>query len=155
MEPYYSSIFKSERVWFDWVFSFMYYIGTILICTYCCVGNEISGALAWKQIPYINGLVQDCSKSSALAMELLQSYTKPSICSVPNSTCPGQFSTCPVQNLLRFASRQALISLISLPYVRRHHESCKYPVGWFSIRIFTSIGIPIIKTGGLETVLSL
>ena len=27
----------------------------------------------------INGLVQDCSNSSALAMELLQSYTKPSI----------------------------------------------------------------------------
>ena len=28
---------------------------------------------------YINGLVQDCSISSALAMELLQSCTKPSI----------------------------------------------------------------------------
>ena len=30
-------------------------------------------------IQYINGLVQDCSNSSALAMELLQSCTKPSI----------------------------------------------------------------------------
>ena len=30
---------------------------------------------------YFNGLVQDCSNSSALAMELLQSWTKPSICS--------------------------------------------------------------------------
>ena len=29
---------------------------------------------------YIDGLVQDCSNSSALAMELLQSCTKPSIC---------------------------------------------------------------------------
>ena len=29
---------------------------------------------------YIDDLVQDCSNSSALAMELLQSYTKPSIC---------------------------------------------------------------------------
>ena len=29
---------------------------------------------------HINGLVQDCSNSSALAMELLQSCTKPSIC---------------------------------------------------------------------------
>ena len=29
---------------------------------------------------YINGLVQDCSNSSALAMELLQSCTKPLIC---------------------------------------------------------------------------
>ena len=29
---------------------------------------------------YFDGLVQDCSNSSALAMELLQSCTKPSIC---------------------------------------------------------------------------
>ena len=29
---------------------------------------------------YINGLMQDCSNSSALAMELLQPCTKPSIC---------------------------------------------------------------------------
>ena len=28
---------------------------------------------------HIDGLVQDCNNSSALAMELLQSYTKPSI----------------------------------------------------------------------------
>ena len=30
---------------------------------------------------YFDGLVQDCSNSSAVAMELLQSCTKPSICS--------------------------------------------------------------------------
>ena len=29
---------------------------------------------------YIDGLVQDCSNSSVLAMELLQSCTKPSMC---------------------------------------------------------------------------
>ena len=29
---------------------------------------------------YFNDLVQDCSNSSALAMELLQSCTKPSTC---------------------------------------------------------------------------
>ena len=29
---------------------------------------------------HIDGLVQDCSNSSALAVELLQSCTKPSIC---------------------------------------------------------------------------
>ena len=34
-------------------------------------------------ILYIDGLVQDCSNSSALAMELLQSCTKPSILSLP------------------------------------------------------------------------
>ena len=33
--------------------------------------------LQWKL--YIDGLVQDCSNSSALAMELLQSCTKPSV----------------------------------------------------------------------------
>ena len=33
-------------------------------------------SLVW---PYIDGLVQDCSNSIALAMELLQSCTKPSI----------------------------------------------------------------------------
>ena len=33
---------------------------------------------------YINGLVQDCSNASALAIELLQSCTKPSICCVIN-----------------------------------------------------------------------
>ena len=31
---------------------------------------------------YIDGLAQDCSNSSALAMELLQSYAKPSIWSI-------------------------------------------------------------------------
>ena len=32
----------------------------------------------WKIIPYFDGLVQDCRNSSELAMELLQSCTKPS-----------------------------------------------------------------------------
>ena len=31
-------------------------------------------------LQYIDGLAQDCSNSSGLAMELLQSCTKPSIC---------------------------------------------------------------------------
>ena len=34
---------------------------------------------ASQWIAYIDGLVQDCSNSSVLAMELLQSSTKPSI----------------------------------------------------------------------------
>ena len=45
----------------------------------CCdiqgLPNTIQGTLDRYQI---DGLVQDCSNSSALAMELLQSYTKPS-----------------------------------------------------------------------------
>ena len=41
-------------------------------------------AILWKQMNFcanvnIDGLVQDCSNSNALAMELLQSRTEPSI----------------------------------------------------------------------------
>ena len=50
----------------------------------------------------IDGLVQDCSNSSALAMELLQSYTKPSILKLENifgglkshSTCASERHEC-------------------------------------------------------------
>ena len=36
-------------------------------------------------MPYIDGLVQDCSNSIALAMELLQSCMKPSIYFIENN----------------------------------------------------------------------
>ena len=38
-----------------------------------------------RRVYDIDGLVQDCSNSSALAVELLQSCTKPSICRSPQS----------------------------------------------------------------------
>ena len=38
----------------------------------------------------IHGLVQDCSNSSALAMELLQSCNKPSICAITFSRWIGR-----------------------------------------------------------------
>ena len=38
---------------------------------------------------YIDGLVHGCSNSSVLAMELLQSCTKPSICHYDGCRCPG------------------------------------------------------------------
>ena len=43
--------------------------------------DETILSLLWELIPelYIDGLMQDCINSSALAMELLQSYTKPSV----------------------------------------------------------------------------
>ena len=46
---------------------------------------------------YIDGLEQDCSNSSVLAMELLQSFTKPSIHALPgpssaSSESPAQFN---------------------------------------------------------------
>ena len=40
---------------------------------------------------YIEGLVQDCSHSSALAMELLQSSTKPSINLRCKTSAAGDF----------------------------------------------------------------
>ena len=41
----------------------------LYLCRFCAVRN-------------IEGLLQDCSNSSALAMELLYSYTKTSICCI-------------------------------------------------------------------------
>ena len=38
----------------------------------------------------------------------------PVMCSIPNFTCPGQFSTHPAQNALALASRRALVSLTVL-----------------------------------------
>ena len=44
-------------------------------------GDELKYAVPQPKT-YIDGLVQDCSNSSALAMELPQSCTKPSICNM-------------------------------------------------------------------------
>ena len=48
-----------------------------LFCKFKVWSNHL-----WKLQHDIDGLVQDCSISSALAMEILQSCTKPSICIV-------------------------------------------------------------------------
>ena len=45
----------------------------------------LNGMLWYKWDLNIDGLVQDCSNSSELAMELLQPCTKPSICGVCHS----------------------------------------------------------------------
>ena len=42
-------------------------------------GSTLRPRLVEQEIQYIDGLVQDCSKPSALAMELLQSCHKPAI----------------------------------------------------------------------------
>ena len=46
---------------------------------------------------YIDGFVQDCSNSSALAMELLQSFTKPLIHALPGPSSASSES--PEQNI--------------------------------------------------------
>ena len=55
------------------------YWGLVMHVCICELRITASGA---SSVPshYIDGLVQSCSNSSALAMELLQSCTKPSIC---------------------------------------------------------------------------
>ena len=50
---------------------------------------------------HFDGLVHDCSNSSALALELLQSCTKPLICSVI-WTSSLRKSTCPIKIILPF-----------------------------------------------------
>ena len=51
---------------------------------------------------HFHGLVQDCSNSSVLAMELLQSCTKPSICSSSSSleswVCLAKYVTSTIEN---------------------------------------------------------
>ena len=50
--------------------------------TWCRIGDEPLPEPLMSQYTdvYIDGLVQDCSISSALALEILQFCTKPSIC---------------------------------------------------------------------------
>ena len=50
---------------------------------------------------YIDGLVQDCSNSSALALELLQSCTKPSTC-IQFNHCGTRFSSGNKKNMFAF-----------------------------------------------------
>ena len=62
----------------EWISNFIpYFLGLKL--------NDVIKKGSWRQsddkirLPHIDGLVQGCDNSSALAMELLQSCTKPSI----------------------------------------------------------------------------
>ena len=43
-------------------------------------------------LKYIDGLVQDCSNSSAIPMEFLQSCTEPAICNIYISLCINKIS---------------------------------------------------------------
>ena len=51
----------------------------VVFAFYCWIQVEDSD-YAWHAFAHIDGLVQDCSNPSALAMELLQFCAKPSIC---------------------------------------------------------------------------
>ena len=55
------------------------------IMNYITISNNV--LTLYFHVPFIDGLVQDCSNSSALAMELLQSCTKPTICGFSNHDC--------------------------------------------------------------------
>ena len=61
---------------------FLCYHGDELVCLPMNADQEMEAITNWSQWwqIYLDGLVQDCSDSSVLAMELLQSCTEPSIC---------------------------------------------------------------------------
>ena len=51
-----------------------------MVCTTLEIQHDVWAAAPLSTNDNFNGFVQDCSNSSALAMELLQPCTKPSIC---------------------------------------------------------------------------
>ena len=60
--------------------SFLYWISPQVAYT---VPSQYLDQWCWNTLNYIDGLAQDCSDSSALAMELLQYRAKPSIYASP------------------------------------------------------------------------
>ena len=56
------------------------YSGGIKCTLAKCQSMSSSGLSQWKDTLHIDGLAQNCSNSSALAVELLQSCAKPLIC---------------------------------------------------------------------------
>ena len=66
-------------------------MGSLFVSFTCSLYVLPLSMLCWRYMIFfyihITGLVQDCSNSSALAMELLQSCTKPSIWSLNTSKC--------------------------------------------------------------------
>ena len=83
-----------------------------LTCTYQWLSARLRPPPPWHQmvqtcwctqVPgHIAGLVQDCSNSSANALELLQSFTKPAICPVASFTkaVNRRLAKCPLENFL-------------------------------------------------------
>ena len=89
----YSIIVKNDMCSFIYLFIYFLFLEIVVNCS-CLLGNhhpvcwwffhqkalEHLQTQCWAILmPYINGLVQDCSISTALAMEILQSCTKLSI----------------------------------------------------------------------------
>ena len=55
------------------------------------LGIQISHAMMQCKVHHINGLEQNCSNSRTLSMELLQSFTKPSLYPILLNTYPSGF----------------------------------------------------------------
>ena len=85
---------------------------------------------------YINGLAHACSNSSALALELLQSSTKPSIWTYKNYLLhPGKkymlehsleiaFETFPKWKILQPQKHKRITHFCNLQQNKRHYCSC-------------------------------
>ena len=86
--------------------------GVLLICTYQLMSTW------WLQMSWchINGLVQDCSISSAVAMEILQSCTKPSIWA-PSNQQPLCWWECHVSHITQHICHITAIKQIMLKIV--------------------------------------
>ena len=65
----------------------------------------------------IHGLVQDCSNSSALAMKLLQSCTKPWICLMRKSCMCANLRIIPIITLLYMYKRLTSRALARIPFM--------------------------------------
>ena len=79
---------------------------------------------------YFDGLVQDCSNSSALAMELLQSCTKPSICSF---RLTGMVDQAAIIGTVKLVSRQftnIYICIYICIYIVRGLCACMCTAAW-------------------------
>ena len=88
-----------------------------LMISHCCWSILLT--LAFKPLVYFEGLVQDCSNSSADVLELLQSFTKPSIWSIYK------------QNMLDFSFDLAYECLLNHLFRHRWKKSLKLCVTGF------------------------
>ena len=68
------------------------FMNSSLAMLYALMCRDSNVLVLWHSrlfLSYIDGLVEYCSDSSALAVELLQSCTKPPICAYELTTCYG------------------------------------------------------------------
>ena len=71
---------------YQYLFIIIHYYLFLQVISRCSDDYTYQSTESSEGLLHIEGLVQDCSNSIGLAMELLQSYTKPSILLTPNKS---------------------------------------------------------------------